>query len=378
MASQIPSSTERDQRLNEVLAAYVDVIDAGQTVDRQEWLRLYPDLAAELAQFFANRDQLKPLAELSHTTTMDRTPAPGTTEPSQGGQDTAPDFGNYQILKEIARGGMGVVYRARHVGLKRVVALKMIAATSLDGASAMRRFRIEAEAAANLDHPNIVPIYEVGEHEGKHFFTMKLIEGGDLAQWIARCRLSMTKVSRRVQRDIARLLAIVARAVHHAHQRGVLHRDLKPANILLQREVAQSGSSDLQSAVPLVTDFGLAKRAGADGGVSQSLSIVGTAYYMAPEQAQPQGPTLTVAADVYSLGAVLYEMLTGQPPFRGETYLNTLMKVVQDPPVLPRTICSKIDADLERICLNCLAKAPQDRYTGADALASDLENWAAG
>ncbi len=375
MVKESSFSRKRDERLDDVLAAYVDAVEAGEKIDRDEWLRRYPDLAADLTEFFTNRDRLEPPAD--PVATVDWT-----------GKDPAEDlpigaaksfqFGPYQILAEIARGGMGVVYRAHQVGLKRVVALKMIVAGALADADAVRRFRTEAEAAASLDHPNIVPVYEVGDFDGNHFFTMKLIEGENLARWIARERVPCAKVSARMQRDMARLLATVARAVHHAHQRGVLHRDLKPGNILLQRDRTQSARGDLASATPLVTDFGLAKRAGADGGISQSLQIVGTASYMAPEQARTTAAPLTVAADVYSLGAVLYEMLTGQPPFRGGSFLDTLVQVIHQPLVPPRQLHSRIDADLERICVKCLAKAPEDRYAGADALAADLENWAAG
>jgi len=376
MASQ-SSRVQRDQRLNEVLAAFLEAVEANPKLDRKEWLRRYPDLAAELAEFFANHDRMAPLAVPSPAVT---TAFPAIRSEDAPGADLNgyPRFGQHEILCEIARGGMGVVYKARQIGLNRIVALKMILTGAMSGDSAMRRFHTEAEAAASLDHPNIVPVYESGEHEGHPYFTMKLIAGGDLAQWLSDCRLPMKKLSRATQRDVARLLAIVARAIHHAHQRGILHRDLKPANILLQRDPEQPAGSSLGQAVPMVTDFGLAKRAGSDGGVSQSLSIVGTVFYMAPEQARSQGKDLTVATDVYSIGAVLYEMLTGQPPFRGDSYFDTLILVVEQPPVPPRQLCPQIDPDLERICLKCLAKAPEERYAGADVLAQELDSWAAG
>jgi eukaryotic-like serine/threonine-protein kinase len=369
-------SAEREERLNEVLAAYLEAVEAGHTVDRQEWLERYPDLAGELAEFFANRDQVLPPADAMSAETA--VFAEGATPPAPRGDDAHPTYGDYQILDEIARGGMGVVYKARHVSLKRVVALKMILTDKLAGAGAVRRFRTEAEAAASLDHPNIVPIYEVGERDGNPYFTMKLIEGGSLANWIADRRLQVADYSQATARAVARLLATVARAVHHAHQRGILHRDLKPANILLQPADDQhSAICNLQSAIPLVTDFGLAKRVRADGWASQSCTIVGTAYYMAPEQAQPKDGALTLAADVYSLGAVLYEMLTGRPPFRGEGYLDTLYQVVHHEPPPLRQLNPRLDADLERICLKCLAKMPEARYASAAALADDLESWAA-
>ncbi len=266
-------------------------------------------------------------------------------------------FGDYEFREEsdeIARGGMGIVYRARQVSLDRSVALKMILPDRLDG-EAVRRFRQEVESVANLDHPNIVPVFEFGRHDGQYFYSMKLIEGQNLADELQRFVDN--------PRASADLMVTIARAVHHAHQRGVLHRDLKPQNILIDRE-----------GLPHVTDFGLAKRMHAGPGVTNTGDWAGTPEYMAPEQADGEFKDLTTAADIYSLGAIFYAMLTGGPPFRGPRSKIPWM-VIQDEPARPRSINPRIDPDLETICLKCLEKDPNRRYPTSAAMADDLNRW---
>src|SRR5579872_779703 len=264
-------------------------------------------------------------------------------------------FGDYELLAELGRGGMGVVFKARELALNRLVAIKMILPGALPDDTELQRFRTEASATAHLHHPNIVTVHRVGVQEGRHFYSMDLIEGSSLAQRVAEGPLP--------GREAARHLAAIARAIHHAHQHGILHRDLKPANVLLDADGR-----------PHVTDFGLAKQFTADTGQTRTGALLGTPSYMAPEQAEGR-KDLGPACDVYGLGALLYELLTARPPFRGETPLDTLLQVIETEPVPPRRLNPKVDRDLETICLKCLAKAPGQRYASAAALADDLERY---
>jgi len=354
MSSISKNAPEHEQRLEQVLAEYVRSVEAGQPPDCDQLLAQHPDLAADLKSFFRNRAAVERLAIPLRAAAEMPTLGLAGGEAASGGP-TVRYFGDYELLDEIARGGMGVVYKARQKSLGRLVALKMILRGQLASEADVERFQREAEAAANLDHPNIVPIYEVGQHEGQHYFSMKLIEGGSLRERLQEFRSD--------HHDCARLIAQVARAVHHAHQRGVLHRDLKPANILIDA-----------AGQPHITDFGLAKQVETASDLTQSGAIVGTPSYMAPEQAVAK-QQLTTAADVYSLGAIFYELLTGRPPFRGESPADTLVQVLSQEPPTPRSLNRGIDRDLDTIALKCLEKDPARRYDSAAGLADDLERW---
>jgi len=276
-------------------------------------------------------------------------------------------FGDYEVLEEISRGGMGVIYKARQLSLNRLVALKMIQASHLFSAEARLRFRMEVEAVAQLNHPHIVPLYESGEQDGTHFFTMRLVEGGSLAE---KCKVRGEKGEPSAQlspRTSTLLLIKIARAVHYAHQRGILHRDLKPSNILLDAQ-----------GEPHVADFGLAKMLARESGFTFTESILGSPNYMAPEQASGRTVQVTVAADVYGLGAILYELLTGQPPFKAATPVETIRRVLDEEPIAPHKLKPGLDPDLETICLKCLQKKPGARYETAEELAADLERWQKG
>ena len=266
------------------------------------------------------------------------------------------DFGDYELLEEIGRGGQGVVYRARQKSLNRIVALKVIGLAHWATEAHVKRFRLEAEAAASLEHPGIVPIHEVGERDGACYFSMGLVEGGQLDAFAKREPIPI--------RNAAELIAKLARTVSYAHEHGILHRDIKPGNILLDAE-----------GEPHLTDFGLARLVETESTVTRTMEVLGTPSYMAPEQAVGKNAGVTRATDIYGLGAVLYQLLTGHPPFAGGTTYETVRLVLDTEPRQPRLLNPKVDRDLATICLKCLDKDPQRRYSSALALAEDLERW---
>ena len=306
-------------------------------------------------------DEAEPATVHHHRTGP--TPRPGDSGRSvkwadDGGGESAGSLGTIgscELLDEISRGGMGIVYRARQRALGRVVALKIILDASFSTAEQVLRFQAEAQAAANLDHPNIVAIYELGEHEGRPYLVMEYIEGVCLSTW----RDLQTS---RDERRIAELMKSIALAVDHAHEHGVIHRDLKPSNVLVDR-----------SGAPHVVDFGLAKLTTHDSGLTTSGVVLGTPSYMSPEQASGNSTSVGPAADVYGLGAILYELLTGRPPFRADTIGATLAQVATEMPVPPRFLDAAVSRNLEAICLKCLEKDAGNRYVSPRALADDLD-----
>jgi serine/threonine protein kinase len=377
MNRNLPRTAERDEQLAALLAELSDQMRLGSRPDFSVVAARHPELADELrelwgavllAEELSRREQpparsasdgLPPARNASDGLPPDRNASDGLSQEESSVRDV---LGDYELLEVLGRGGMGIVYKARQRSLNRLVALKMILNGSFASAEDLSRFRTEAKAAARLNHPHIVSVYEAGEHGGQAYFSMRFVEGQTLAALLARGPMQ--------PRDGARYLAAVARAVQYAHERGILHRDLKPSNILVD-----------QNNEPHVTDFGLAKSVAGDGARSAKTAtgaIVGTPAYMAPEQVSNRRGTLGPASDVYSLGIILYEMLTGRPPFQAPTPVDTLLLVLDQDAVPPRLLNPGVDADLEMICLKCIQKEPELRYPSAGALADDLEAYLQG
>ncbi|MFO0908352.1 MAG: protein kinase [Isosphaeraceae bacterium] len=345
------------QDLEQLLATYLDEVEAGRRPNRRSWLTRFPTHAAELADFFSNLDHVEKItASFDHCLGdpphhADLLPFPN----CPGEVARVHYFGDYELIRELGRGGMGIVYAARQVSLDRVLALKLLSPRS-GSREDVQRFLREAVAAASLDHPNIVPIYEVGELEGRHYYGMKLVDGGNLA--------TLSTDDRDDLRTLVTYVIHVSRAVQYAHERGVLHRDLKPANVLLDRQGR-----------PYVADFGLARRVDGEAGLTSSGLVLGTPAYMAPEQAEGRREAVTTATDVYGLGSILYEILTGRPPFLGNSPLEILAQVQRTEPDSPSRVRPELPRDLQTIVMKCLEKEPGRRYPSAAAVADDLERW---
>ena len=331
---------DREERLDEIIAAYDEAIEKGQVETAEEWIVRHSEFAEELREYFEDDRRVRGMMP-----TLGKAPL-----------ESIKSFGDYELLEELGRGGMGIVYKARQKSLNRIVAIKTIITGRLATEEDVRRFRREAQSAAKLRHPSIVTVHQVGEHNGQQFFSMECIDGNSLADVIHDRPLPPVQA--------AQYLKPLAEAIHYAHNQGVLHRDLKPSNVLLD-----------SSGQPRITDFGLAKRMEDQSDLTVSGAVVGTPSYMSPEQAEARRGEVNERTDIYSLGAILYEGLTGTPPFRGRTPAETLLQVLKSEPVPPRLVNPKVPADLETICLRCLEKEPRKRYGSAEELSQDLQRF---
>jgi eukaryotic-like serine/threonine-protein kinase len=376
-----PANDCEEELLNAVLASYLEAVARNEQVDRCALVENHPELAEELTSFFAAHDDIARWVNTWHLSDLGGPEDMAIDEASAADSPVATNFGvlprrrphsfsgtrllndgqpqkfgDYEILEEIARGGMGIVYKARQISLNRIVAIKMILSGELAGEREIRRFQIEAEAAANLQHPNIVGIYGVGQEDGQYYYSMEYVAGASLSEVLRDGPLPCKQAA-----DYVRQIAL---AIDYAHQHGVTHRDIKPSNVLID----DKGHAR-------ISDFGLAKRAEGSQNLTRSRQFVGTVPYMAPEQIAGSRDRAGPASDVYSLGALFYELLTGQPPFRAETVLDTLDQIREKDPKLPRQLNPSTPRELEMICLKCLEKRPESRYRSARELADDLERY---
>jgi hypothetical protein len=355
-----------DDRLLELVVHFEELREAGQTVDIAELCQKCPELEPAL------RERLRALCELnaalaSETTLIsDASPAGGVADQP----DTFPGLPGFEILRELGRGGMGVVYQARQTALDRLVALKVLLGGRYASASSRARFKAEVESIARLQHPNLIQVFEVGEHEGHTYFSMEFVGGGNLEERFGS--------GPQPAHEAAELVAILAGAMQAAHERGVIHRDLKPANVLLSASSTREAQWGVPGVgIPKITDFGLAKRMDIPSSQTRTEHVMGTPSYMAPEQAKGQSKQVGPATDIYALGAILYRLLTGRPPFLAEGAIETVRQVAEEEPVAPRQVQPTVPVDLETICLKCLHKQPDQRYGSAAELEDDLRRFLA-
>ncbi|MCA9040307.1 MAG: serine/threonine protein kinase [Planctomycetaceae bacterium] len=377
------TGNERNQLIRELVALEIDLrVQLGETPKLEEYTPRFEEIKSELETLFINQrsqtqDDTLFMKEGGQADETVQIPRGGEFDSGLVGkessqarsdsltrqwieeQDHLQEFGDYIIISEIARGGMGVVYKAYHRNLNRLVALKMISQGEFANQSEIQRFQLEAEAAAQLDHPGIVPIFDVGEQDGRHFFSMGLVEGGSLSSAVVSQNLT--------PKEVAVLVLKISEAMAYAHSKRVIHRDLKPGNVLLDKNNE-----------PRITDFGLAKRIEDGSNLTVTGQILGTPSYMPPEQASGIASEIVETADIYSIGAILYALLCGRPPFQSPNPMTTLRQVLDEEPITPRQFNSKIPADLETICLKCLEKNRQQRYPSAEELAEELKRFIAG
>lgn len=352
-----------------VLESYLEELHAGRRPPREQFLRAHPE-AAGMLECLDDLQRLSPSLSAETSEFVPETmggPPPRQAPPTAHDIQQAGDFEQYELLDELGRGGMGVVYKARQKDLNRVVAIKMILGGTLSSAEQLHRFAAEARMAAQLQHPNIVRIFASGERLGQPYFVMEYVSGPSLANLLGKGPLRTE--------DAARLVATLARAVDHLHEHQIVHRDLKPANILLQAHGPPPVG--VAETTPKIADFGLAKLIEGESRQTTTGTIIGTPSYMAPEQAAARRELIGPRSDVYGLGAILYELLTDRPPFLASSPLDTLVQVIENEPAPPRQLNSWVPRTMELICLRCLEKAPERRYASAKALADDLERFLA-
>ncbi len=350
---------DREKQLDTIIAEYYCSAEKGECPDQVHFIARYPDFQQELSEFFADLDMFQHSGRAdSEDPALEPTTIDSTSQRKNLAAGAVRYFGVYEVLEELGSGGMGVVYKARHSRLRKLVALKMIRAGEFASDYEVKMFQAEARAAAKLDHPGIVPVHEVGMHAGQHFYSMDYVAGGNLSKLHRGEPVAAGRA--------AELLRQMAEAIHYAHAKGIVHRDLKPANVLLTT-----------TGISRITDFGLAKRMWSDedsvaGRVTETGQVLGTAGYMSPEQAEGKTRLVGEPADIYSLGAVLYALLTSRAPFVGESHADTIKQVIEKEPVSPRVLNPSVPRDLETICLKCLNKERHERYGTAQLLADDL------